>query len=94
MAKQSVALTVQLHDEKLSDGKTVYVAECLELGIASQGDTVEQATQNVKEAVELWLEDASPKELDNYRDFLQRDASTFTTRIEVPYAEIASPVGC
>jgi predicted RNase H-like HicB family nuclease len=32
------------------------VARCLELGVVSQGKTVEEAQKNLKEAVELYLE--------------------------------------
>jgi len=34
-----------------------YVAHCPELDVASQGKTVEEALQNLKEAIELYLED-------------------------------------
>ena len=40
-----------------------YVSLCPELDVASQGDTVEQATTNLKEAVELFLECANPEEV-------------------------------
>ena len=40
-----------------------YVALCAELDIASQGDTVEEARANLKEAVELFFEVASPTEI-------------------------------
>jgi len=33
-----------------------YVAHCLELGVVSQGRTIEEAQANLKEAVELYLE--------------------------------------
>jgi predicted RNase H-like HicB family nuclease len=33
-----------------------YVAHCVELGVVSQGKTIEQAKANLKEAVELYLE--------------------------------------
>jgi predicted RNase H-like HicB family nuclease len=33
-----------------------YVAHCLELGVVSQGKTIEQAKTNLHEAVELYLE--------------------------------------
>ncbi len=36
-----------------------YVAQCLEVDVASQGETIEEALENLKEAVELLLEDAS-----------------------------------
>ena len=35
----------------------VYVAECPEVGTASQGDTVEEALANLREATELYLEE-------------------------------------
>lgn len=35
----------------------VYVAECPEVGTASQGDTIESAINNLKEATELYLEE-------------------------------------
>jgi predicted RNase H-like HicB family nuclease len=41
----------------------VYVALCPELDIASQGETIETARENLREAVELFLETASPKEV-------------------------------
>ena len=36
--------------------KNWYVARCVELGVVSQGKTIEQARVNLKEAVELYLE--------------------------------------
>lgn len=39
-----------------------YVSLCPELDVASQGDTVEEALANLKEAVGLFLECASPEE--------------------------------
>ena len=35
----------------------LYVAECPEVGTASQGNTVEEAVANLKEATELYLEE-------------------------------------
>lgn len=35
----------------------LYVAECPEVGTASQGQTIEGAIANLKEATELYLED-------------------------------------
>ena len=42
----------------------MYVALCPELDVASQGTTVEEATANLKEAVELFLESAGPEEIE------------------------------
>jgi predicted RNase H-like HicB family nuclease len=41
-----------------------YVALCPELDVASQGDTIEQARENLREAVELFLESASAQEVE------------------------------
>lgn len=46
--------------EQEGDG---FVALCPELDVASQGPTVEEATSNLKEAVELFLENAGPEEI-------------------------------
>lgn len=39
-----------------------YVARCIEVEVASQGKTVEETLANLKEALELYFEDASPPE--------------------------------
>jgi len=41
-----------LHEED-----DMYVAECPEVGTVSQGNTVEEAVRNLKEATELYLEE-------------------------------------
>jgi predicted RNase H-like HicB family nuclease len=40
-----------------------YVSLCPELDIASQGETVEKARDNLCEALELFFESASPEEI-------------------------------
>ena len=40
-----------------------WVSLCPELDVASQGETIEQAKQNLREAVELFLESASKSEV-------------------------------
>jgi len=35
----------------------LFVAKCPEIDIASQGETIEDALNNLKEAIELYLED-------------------------------------
>ncbi len=40
-----------------------YVSLCTELDIASQGDSIEEAIANLKEAVEGFFETASPEEI-------------------------------
>ena len=58
-----------------------YVALCPELDIASQGKTVEEARLNLKEAIELFFESASPDEV---RERLHDEV--FITRVEVAVA--------
>ncbi len=46
--------------EREDDG---YVSLCPELDIASQGDSIESARENLREALELFFECASPEEV-------------------------------
>lgn len=48
--------------EREGDG---YVSLCPELDIASQGDNIEEARQNLIEALELFFETADPSEIKN-----------------------------
>jgi len=41
-----------------------YVSLCPELDVASQGDSIEEASANLREAVELFLETADPSEIE------------------------------
>ena len=43
----------------------MYVATCPELDIASQGESVEEARNNLIEAIELFLEVADPSEINS-----------------------------
>ena len=44
--------TAVVHKEE-----NLYVAECPEVGTVSQGETIEEAVANLKEATELYLEE-------------------------------------
>jgi len=46
----------------LHKDEDVYVAECPEIGTASQGKTIDEAISNLKEATELYLEEFPVKE--------------------------------
>lgn len=70
MQKQLTAII-----EREGDG---YVSLCPELDIASQGDTVEQALANLREALQLFFETASPQEI---RERLHEEV--YVTRVEV-----------
>lgn len=52
----------------------LYVAECPEVGTASQGESIEEAVRNLQEATELYLEEFPLKQ--SYRPIL--------TTFEVP----------
>lgn len=41
----------------------LYVSQCVELDIASQGETLEEAFENLKEAVGIWFEHADKTEV-------------------------------
>ena len=43
-----------------------HVAYCVELGVTSQGKTFEEAEKNLREAIELYLEDVSLEERGRY----------------------------
>ena len=58
----------------------LYAALCPELDVASQGTTVEEATSNLQEAVELFLECADPEEIKR-----RRRTEVFVTRIEAKH---------
>jgi len=57
-----------------------YVARCVELGVVSQGKTIEKAQQSLKEAIELYLED-QPKS----KKYSSKNAPLVST-IEVTHA--------
>jgi predicted RNase H-like HicB family nuclease len=55
-----------------------YVSLCPEFDIASQGDTIEEARLNLREALELFFETASPKEIQT-----RMHEEVYITRLEV-----------
>jgi predicted RNase H-like HicB family nuclease len=60
---------------------TGYVSLCPELDVASQGDSVEEALANLREAAELFLETADPAEVAG-----RAKGEVFVTRFEAAYA--------
>ncbi|MDZ4878845.1 MAG: hypothetical protein CLLPBCKN_008283 [Chroococcidiopsis cubana SAG 39.79] len=54
----------------------MYVAECPEVGTVDQGETIEQAVANLREATKLYLEEFSLPEV----------TPRYITNIEVSYA--------
>ncbi len=85
-------MIAEIEKETLSTGEVIYVALCLELDIASQGPTVEEARANLIEAVESFFAAASDAEIRETLATMRR-REVFTTRIEVPFAKAESLVG-
>jgi predicted RNase H-like HicB family nuclease len=50
-------MTVRTFTAVIYKEDELYVAECPEVGTASQGSTIEEAIANLKEATELYLEE-------------------------------------
>ena len=62
-------VTVAIHQEEIW-----FVAKCLENSVTSQGETMEEALANLREALELFFEDEGfPKEF----------PKTFITTLEI-----------
>jgi predicted RNase H-like HicB family nuclease len=61
--------------ERENDG---YVSLCPELDIASQGDTIDEARNNLKEALELFFETASAEEIQS-----RLHGEIYVTQVEV-----------
>lgn len=70
MLKQLTAII-----EREGDG---YVSFCPELDVASQGNTIEEARENLREALELFFEAASPEEIQQ-----RLHEEVYVTRVEI-----------
>ena len=57
-----------------------YVSLCPELDIASQGGSIEEARDNLREALELFFEAASPEEVKQ-----RLHGEVFVTQVEVAF---------
>ena len=58
-----------------------YTALCPQVDVASQGDTIEEATTNLREAVELFFEAADPDEIKR-----RLKSEVYVTQLEVAIA--------
>jgi len=67
MTQITLSAVIHLEDD-------LYVAECPEVGTVSQGNTIEEAVHNLREATELYLEEFP----------LNRQSRTLLTTFEVP----------
>lgn len=57
-------LTLIIQPDTAPSGEIGFSALCPELDIASQGETEASARENLREALELFLEDANTQELE------------------------------
>ncbi len=70
---KSICLTATIYP----DGETpYYVASCVELGIASQGDSYDEAFCNLQEAIELYLTEF-PEKLADISVYPERQTRMF-----------------
>ena len=73
--EKEISFSVVLHEEEL-DGKSVYVADCIELGISDFGDTIDESLNNLKKGVSLLLEEAPEKKF-----LLKKKEPVLVTRV-------------
>ena len=82
-------MDIVINKEKLSDGGPIFVAHCQSLGIASQGKNTEEAMKNIKEAIELYLEEQPEK----FKDLSSNELPLFSVVEVTKGAKVASSVG-
>jgi predicted RNase H-like HicB family nuclease len=78
--RREVGMATTVHTAIIEKEGNLYAALCPELDVASQGATVEEATANLREAVELFLESADPEEIKR-----RLRTEVFVTRIEAKH---------
>jgi predicted RNase H-like HicB family nuclease len=75
---------MRLHAFLISAPEGGYVSFNLETGTTTQGETVEEALANLKEACELFLEESPPSESDLESVDRQAMLATFQAECEHP----------
>ncbi len=54
---------------KVYKGEKYYIAECMDLAVVTQGRTLDEVVENVKDAIALHLEGEDLKEWDIFPDY-------------------------
>ena len=70
-------------------GERQYVAECVEIPVVTQGETLDELISNLREAVALHLEGEDPSTF----GLAPNPTILITMELEPAYAEVETPVG-
>ena len=73
-------MKTQTFTASISQEGELFVAQCLEIDVASQGKSEDDAINNLKEALELYLEPPRPTVIPKLRKFevsINSDETTF-----------------
>jgi len=73
--EEKITFSAILHEEDL-DGKNVFVANCVELGVSDFGDTVDESLNNLRKGISLLLEEAPEK-----KELLVKEEPVLITRV-------------
>lgn len=73
--EEKITFSAILHEEEL-EGKNVFVANCVELGVSDFGDTVDESLSNLKKGISLLLEEVPEK-----RELLKKEEPVLVTRV-------------
>ena len=77
-------MITQIFSAVLKKEEDMFIAECVEIGTVSQGKSIEESLNNLKEATELYLEEFPVTE----------ENKPFITVFEVPrHAKIKESIG-
>lgn len=87
--KNKYYVDVVINKERLSDGRSIFVVHCPSLGIASQGKDIDDAMKNIKEAIELYLEEQPER----YDELASNELPLFSVVEVTRSAKIANSVG-
>ena len=68
MSNMSKSFDIVINEERINK-KKIFVVHCLNLGITSQGNPVEDAMSNIKDAIKLYLEE-NPSDMPNSEDLM------------------------
>ncbi len=74
--EKKLSCNVSVHEEELSDGTKVFVVEAIELGVSDHGEILDEALNNLKEGINLLLEEAPEK-----RELLEKEEPVMLTRL-------------